>query len=83
MLQLLFGVRLNWLPISGRIDPVIGTTIKHITNLYAVDALITGNWPAFISVARTSCAPHDHVGADPIRRIRAHDPHQRDRNPSG
>ena len=26
MLQLLFGVWLNWLPISGRIDPVIGPT---------------------------------------------------------
>jgi peptide/nickel transport system permease protein len=50
MLQLLFGVRLNWLPISGRIDPVIGTSIKHITNLYTVDALITGNWPALASV---------------------------------
>ena len=46
MLQLLFGVRLNWLPISGRIDPVIGTTLERTTNLYTVDSLISGNWSA-------------------------------------
>jgi peptide/nickel transport system permease protein len=62
MLQLLFGVQLNWLPISGRIDPVIGTTIKHITNLYAVDALITGNWPAFLSVAQHLILPTFTLG---------------------
>ncbi len=62
MLQLLFGVRLNWLPISGRIDPVIGTTIKHITNLYTVDALITGNWPALISVLEHLILPTVTLG---------------------
>lgn len=46
MLQLLFGVRLNVLPISGRIDPVIGTTLEHTTNIYTIDSLISGNWPA-------------------------------------
>jgi peptide/nickel transport system permease protein len=46
MLQLLFGVRLNWLPISGRIDPVIGTTLERTTNIYTIDSLISGNWPA-------------------------------------
>jgi peptide/nickel transport system permease protein len=51
MLQLLFGVRLNWLPISGRIDPVIGTTLHHITNLYFIDSLLKANWPALVSVA--------------------------------
>ena len=51
MLQLLFGVWLNWLPISGRIDPVLGANIKHITNLYLIDTLISGDWTAFSSVA--------------------------------
>jgi len=51
MLQLLFGVWLNWLPISGRIDPVLGASIKHITNLYLIDTLISGNWPALASVS--------------------------------
>ncbi len=51
MLQLLFGVWLNWLPISGRIDPVLGASIKHTTNLYLIDSLISGNWPALASVS--------------------------------
>ncbi len=50
MLQLLFGVKLNWLPISGRIDAVIGTTLKHVTNLYLIDAIISDNWQAAGSV---------------------------------
>lgn len=50
MLQLLFGVRFKLLPISGRIDPVIGTTLIHRTNIYSIDSLISGNWPAFTSV---------------------------------
>ncbi|MGD0708829.1 MAG: ABC transporter permease, partial [Anaerolineaceae bacterium] len=28
ILQLFFGVTLRWLPISGRIDPIIGTTLR-------------------------------------------------------
>ena len=51
MLQLLFGIKLNLLPISGRIDPVIGTTLHRVTNMYLIDALISGNWPALGSVA--------------------------------
>lgn len=50
MLQLIFGVWLHVLPISGRIDPVLGTDLTRITNLYLVDSLISGNWPAFTSV---------------------------------
>lgn len=50
MLQLIFGVWLHVLPISGRIDPVLGTELARTTNLYLVDSLISGNWPAFTSV---------------------------------
>ncbi|MFZ0626437.1 MAG: ABC transporter permease [Acidimicrobiia bacterium] len=50
ILQLVFGIRLGWLPISGRIDPVAGTTLTHITNVYTIDSVITGNWAAFKSV---------------------------------
>jgi peptide/nickel transport system permease protein len=57
ILQLWFGVKLGWLPISGRIDPIIGTTLKTYTNIYSIDALITGNWPAFWSVVQHLILP--------------------------
>jgi peptide/nickel transport system permease protein len=62
MLQLLFGVRLNILPVSGRIDPVIGTTLIHRTNIYSIDALISGNWPALISVLEHLVLPTVTLG---------------------
>ena len=57
MLQLLFGVYLNWFPISGRIDPIIGTTLSRNTNLYIINSIITGNWPALISCLRHLVLP--------------------------
>ncbi|MGB8214555.1 MAG: ABC transporter permease [Anaerolineales bacterium] len=62
VLQLLFGVQLGWLPISGRIDPVIETTLTHITNIYSLDALLTGNWPAFFSVLQHLILPTVALG---------------------
>ena len=62
MLQLLFGVKLNWLPISGRIDAIIGTTLVHRTNIYLIDSLISGNWPALISVAEHLVLPTITLG---------------------
>ena len=62
MLQLLFGVRLNILPISGRIDPVVGTTLKSVTNIYSIDALISGNWPALWSVLQHLILPTFTLG---------------------
>lgn len=48
--QLIFGIWLGWLPIAGRIDPVVGITLDRITNFYLFDAVVTGNWPAALSV---------------------------------
>ena len=62
MFQLLFGVRLNWLPVSGRVDAALGTTLRHITNLYSVDSLLTGNWPAFFSVLEHLVLPTITLG---------------------
>jgi peptide/nickel transport system permease protein len=62
MLQLLFGVRLNWLPISGRIDSIIGTTLVHRTNIYTIDALISGNWAALKSVLEHLVLPTFTLG---------------------
>jgi peptide/nickel transport system permease protein len=62
ILQLLFGIQFKWLPISGRIDPIIGTTLTNITNIYSIDALITGNWPALLSVIRHLVLPTITLG---------------------
>ncbi len=50
MLQLLFGLVLRWFPVSGRIDAVMSTSLKTVTNIYSIDALLSGDWPAFFSV---------------------------------
>ena len=62
VLQLFFGVRLGWLPISGRIDAITGTTLKTVTNIYSIDAFISGNWPAFFSVAQHLVLPTITLG---------------------
>jgi peptide/nickel transport system permease protein len=62
MLQLLFGLRLKWLPVSGRVDAVLGTGLKTVTNIYSIDALLSGNWPAFLSVLQHLVLPTVTLG---------------------
>lgn len=45
VLMLLFSVSLGWLPISGRIT--YGLEPAHVTGLYLLDSLLTGNGAAF------------------------------------
>jgi len=47
--QIIFGVRLDVLPLSGRMDPILLTTFQSKTNFYVIDALLTHNWPALKS----------------------------------
>jgi peptide/nickel transport system permease protein len=47
MLLWIFGLKLGWFPTTGRIDSDVG--LKTITNLYVVDSLLTGNFPALAS----------------------------------
>jgi peptide/nickel transport system permease protein len=62
MLQLLFGIQLKLLPVAGRIDPVIRTSLKAVTNMYFIDSLISGNWPAFWSVVQHLILPTFTLG---------------------
>ncbi len=50
LLQIFFFARLGWLPLQGRIssEVLLFHPIQHITGLYLVDSLLTGNWIAFL-----------------------------------
>lgn len=50
-LQILFYGVLGWLPLQGRVDPLIllDNPITPITGLFLIDALLTGNWEGFSS----------------------------------
>ncbi|AEA34219.1 ABC transporter permease [Hippea maritima] len=43
MLQLVFGVWLHWLPVSGEASPFM-TPDKTYTGMYVIDAIINGQW---------------------------------------
>jgi ABC-type dipeptide/oligopeptide/nickel transport system permease component len=52
-----FFYKLHWLPgPMGRIDLMVSRP-EDITGLYTVDALLTGNWPAFASAASQLALP--------------------------
>lgn len=51
MLQLLFGVKLGWFPVAGRIDAVVATGLDRTTNILLIDSILDWNWEAFRSVA--------------------------------
>ncbi len=60
MMQLIFGSYLRWLPVGGRLSPVID--LKVITGLYLVDSLITGNFKAFVDVLKHLLLPGTTLG---------------------
>ncbi len=51
VLQMIFYGMLGWLPLQGRLDPLISleSPITPITRLYLIDAPLTGNWEGFLS----------------------------------
>ena len=58
---LVFSMTLRWLPTSGRIP--YGLEPRHITTgLLTLDALLTGNMPAFGSALRHICLPAVTLG---------------------
>lgn len=71
LLQLLFGMFLGLLPISGRVDPIISQTspIREITGIYLIDTLVTGNLPAFQSSLTHIILPALALSFGPIATI--------------
>ncbi|MDI7250472.1 MAG: ABC transporter permease [Bacillota bacterium] len=61
MLIFLFGVALDWLPISGRLS--IGVHLVPITGLHLLDALLRGNLAAFWDALRHLVLPSVALGA--------------------
>jgi len=47
--QIIFGVRLNLLPLSGRMNSIILTRFEPITHFYIIDSIIQGDWDALRS----------------------------------
>ena len=50
MLQMVFAVRLGWLPVAGRIDAVVSTGLARPTNILVIDSILAGDWTALWSV---------------------------------
>ena len=60
--QLIFGVWLHWLPVSGRASPIVTNEIQETTHLYLIDTLLNGNFNAFVDVARHLVLPAATLG---------------------
>jgi peptide/nickel transport system permease protein len=56
LLQLFFGLRLGWLPVSGRLAALTDAP-PTVTGLYLFDSLLAGNWPLFADSARQILLP--------------------------
>ena len=46
LMQLFFGLKLDWLPISGRL-PTLTPPPPDVTGMYLVDSLLAGEWSTF------------------------------------
>ncbi len=56
MLQLLFSMELEWLPLRGRIGVNIGAP-ANVTGFFLIDSLLAGRWDQFISSLRHIALP--------------------------
>ncbi|MGW8226124.1 MAG: ABC transporter permease [Anaerolineales bacterium] len=60
--QIIFSVRLNLLPLAGRMDPLLLINFNSITNFYILDAILTRNWAALVSALRHLVLPATTLG---------------------
>jgi peptide/nickel transport system permease protein len=47
--QIIFSVRLDWLPLAGRMDPIVQLNFNSVTGFYVLDSILTRNWVALRS----------------------------------
>lgn len=68
VMQNVFATKLGWLPVAGEYSSSLDTTSPlHVyTNITAVDALLTGNWPIFTSTLRHLVLPALAIAAYPV-----------------
>ncbi len=64
MLILLFAWYLGWFPISGRLDYTL--ELSRVTNLYLLDALLSGNWQALGNALRHLVLPAITLSTVPL-----------------
>jgi peptide/nickel transport system permease protein len=64
ILKYVFAVKLGWLPSIGRLD--VTRTLEHPTGFYTIDALIAGDFPAFLDAVRHLILPAIALGTIPL-----------------
>ena len=64
LLIILFSTTLGWTPVSGRI--ALNFFFKPITGFMTIDALLYGNWAAFVSALRHLILPSIVLGTIPL-----------------
>jgi peptide/nickel transport system permease protein len=65
VLMLIFAVRLDLLPVFGRVDSVVGLGLKKVTGFYVLDSIITGNGQALGDCLKHLILPSITLGAAP------------------
>lgn len=60
--QIIFSVRLDLLPLAGRMSPLLLVNFDSPTNFYILDAILTRNMPALISALRHLILPATTLG---------------------
>jgi peptide/nickel transport system permease protein len=64
ILKYIFAVKLGWLPSVGRISVLI--ELDHPTNFYVLDAMLAGNWGAFVDTIKHLILPAVALGSIPL-----------------
>ena len=64
ILKYVFAVKLGWLPSIGRLD--VTRTLEHPTGFYTIDALVAGDFPAFMDALRHMILPAVALGTIPL-----------------